>query len=160
MSTPLFTCPLHTFLPIKAGLNEIDFHGPGQLSDSVPKELTSQLGDDFVLYFSDYLNWVPSYIPKGNVFEKNMGLNHYGYTVFQNEGIAKLTSLLLKIHNLFECAPLNFDLNGLYTKYPDGTEGYEKHFVKKAEFLARVNDLSRVCEYSLKSNSLLIHEGI
>lgn len=69
--------------------------------------------DDLILYYMDYLKWIPSYNPSLKV--RHTGLNYYGITVIDIEGATQAYNLFLSIVGILKLSPDILKLNGSYS---------------------------------------------
>lgn len=122
----------------------------------------AEVSDDDIQYLMDFLNWVPSYNPETK--QNGKGLNYYGTTVFNEEGIRKLLSILNKWLGLIEEAPEIFSLKGetVWEEEDDG-EGYWKQTrnrKKRRAMQTKLENLIVLAEKASKNNHIIIHFGI
>lgn len=66
--------------------------------------------DDLILYFYDFLQWIPAYNPSMEI--KHMGLNLYGVTAIDIEGATQAYDLFVRIVDIFKLSPETLKLNG------------------------------------------------
>ncbi|MBM7689664.1 hypothetical protein IGJ55_001115 [Enterococcus sp. AZ170] len=112
--------------------------------------------DDFlILYIIDSLGWIPSY--SKNFVHKSMGLDYYGRTYLDAEGIATLNGILNGWIQLFEQAPSTTELTMDY----DINKGrFNKEKVEKENILNQLQKLSVLCKKAIENEYILVHFGI
>lgn len=65
--------------------------------------------DDIVQYIQDTFNWVPS-INLGNSYQRELGLNNYGVTLFDKEGAEVIFNITKAWADLFSNGPMTLKL--------------------------------------------------
>ena len=69
--------------------------------------------DDFILYYMDYLKWIPAYNPYVKV--RHTGLNYDGVTIIDIEGAALAYNLFINLVDILKLSPDILKLNGSYS---------------------------------------------
>lgn len=122
----------------------------------INQEKIIQIDDDIILYILDTLLWIKTYSDKELLKIKN-GIQYYGYTYFDKEGIQNLKTIIVNWRNLFENAPSYFALKIYYSLE---TNNFEKTYYLKKKVLSQFDDLINLCEGAVKENQILVHMGI
>ncbi|WP_111860848.1 hypothetical protein [Acinetobacter sp. CFCC 10889] len=88
---------------------------PYSKCDIVMKDIPYDVSihDDFILYFMDYLKWIPTYSPIINT--KRTGLDYYAITVFETEGAIQAYALFSNLINILKISPDILKLNGSFS---------------------------------------------
>jgi len=119
------------------------------------------INDDIILYMKDSFAWIPTF---WNSFDnKKISLNYYGVTIFRDEGIAVLKSIMSAWKQLFANAPNHFAITGSYTSI-EGEEissgKYEKIQIKKENIIQMLTKMINLCEQAINEKVFIIHFGI
>ena len=75
---------LHDFVLLNK--NEFSYDDCCELVGKVSYDVS--IHDDLIIYFNDFLKWIPTYNPSLKV--RHTGLNYYGVTVIDGDGAALL----------------------------------------------------------------------
>ncbi|WP_336944027.1 hypothetical protein [Acinetobacter modestus] len=132
--------------------------------------------DDLMMYFSDFLKWIPTYNPSLKV--RHTGLNYYGVTVIDIDGAKQALTLFSSLVNMLNLSPSVLRLTGEYTfvhAYDDviepnkdvdrilrETAGYEKIIMQKSDVIGQFEILAELMQKIIHSNNSLyvLHLGI
>lgn len=132
--------------------------------------------DDLILYFMDYLKWLPTYSP---LLKKRIyGLDYHAMTIMDVEGATEALILFSSLVNILKLSPNVLTLTGIYTfvqVYDDvidpnknvdrilrETAGYEKIIMQKRVVIQQFEILSELIQKVIDSNNSLyvLHLGI
>lgn len=69
--------------------------------------------DDLIVYFMDYLKWIPTFSPLVN--KERKGLDYYAITIFELEGSLQAYILFSNLINILKISPDILKLNGSYS---------------------------------------------
>jgi hypothetical protein len=119
--------------------------------------------DDIIQYINDTLRWVPSINPAMN-YEKGLGLNNYGITLFDKEGAEVIFKIAKAWAYLFSNGPSALKLTGNYgwiTNDKGIAEGnYELIEVIRDELIESFRKLQLFSEKVISDKYFIIHHGI
>lgn len=132
--------------------------------------------DDLILYFMDYLKWLPTYSP---LLKKRIyGLDYHAMTIMDVEGATEALILFFSLVNILKLSPNVLTLTDIYTfvqAYDDlidpnenvdrilrETAGYEKIIMQKRVVIQQFEILSELIQKVIDSNNSLyvLHLGI
>jgi hypothetical protein len=132
--------------------------------DSIKELALGHVGihDDLINYMSDTLNWVPM---KNTPFTKRsieMGLDHYGMTILDEDSVTSLKEVLSGWKMIFSSAPKIIELTGsYYTIEGEDWEGeYEKLHFERDLILEQLNTLLSFIDEIEKNGHKIYHMGI
>ena len=132
--------------------------------------------DDLILYFMDYLKWLPTYRTKKK--KRIYGLDYHAMTIMDVEGATEALILFSSLVNILKLSPNVLTLTGIYTfvqAYDDvidpnenvdrilrETAGYEKIIMQKRVVIQQFEILSELIQKVIDSNNSLyvLHLGI
>ena len=163
---------LHDFVLLNK--NEYAYEDWEKVHTKIPYDVS--IHDDLIMYFCDFLKWIPAYNPSLKV--RHTGLNYYGVTVIDIEGAKEARTLFLSLVNILSLSPNVLKLTGSYTfvhAYDDvidpnekvdrilrETAGYEKIIMQKSEVIGQFEILAELMQKIIHSNNSLyvLHLGI
>lgn len=125
--------------------------------------------DDLILYFMDYLKWLPTYSP---LLKKRIyGLDYHAMTIMDVEGATEALILFSSLVNILKLSPNVLTLTGIYTfvqVYDDvidpnenvdrilrETAGYKKIIMQKRVVIQQFEILSELIQKVIDSNNSL-----
>lgn len=79
--------------------------------NKVPYDVS--IHDDLILYFYDFLQWIPAYNPSMEI--RHMGLNLYGVTIIDIDRAQQAYDLFVHIVDILKLSPETLKLNGGYS---------------------------------------------
>lgn len=154
--------------------NEFSYDNCCELSDKVSYDVS--IDDDLILYFMDYLKWLPTYSPLLKI--RMHGLDYHAMTIIDIEGATEALILFSSLVNILKLAPNILRLTGAYTYvHADDnvidpnekvdrifreTAGYEKIVMQKSEVIRQFEILAELMRKVIDSNNTLyvLHFGI
>lgn len=163
---------LHDFVLLNK--NEFSYDDCCELVGKVSHDVS--IHDDLIIYFNDFLKWIPTYNPSLKV--RHTGLNYYGVTVIDGDGAKEAFQLFSSLVNILKLSPKVLTLTGEYTfihAYDDvidpnenvdrilrQTAGYEKIVMQKSEVIRQFEILAELMRKVIDSNNALyvLHFGI
>jgi len=163
---------LHNFVLLNK--NEFSYDDCCELIGKVSCDIS--IHDDLIIYFCDFLQWIPAYNPSLKV--NHTGLNYYGVTVIDIDGAKQALTLFSSLVNILNLSPNVLKLTGEYTfvhAYDDvidsnkdvdrvlrDTAGYEKIIMQKMEVIKQFEILAGFMQKILDSdgNLYVLHFGI
>lgn len=111
--------------------------------------------DTFILYGIDTLKWIPSF--SKNFEQRSNGLDYYGRTYLDFEGITALKGIIVGWLQIFKYAPVQIELTSDY----DIENGkFNSVIIEKEYLLAQLQNLCTLCDSALKKDYILVHFGI
>jgi hypothetical protein len=132
--------------------------------------------DDLILYFIDYLNWIPTSNPASSSYTTSLGLNYYGPTVINLDGEEHAVKVFKAITEIFLCAPDQIHLKGSFSyqladdnieekgieRIIEGSAYYEKIVIDRNEITRKFSILAELSQKIIDSNGnlYLLHLGI
>ncbi|MCB2300827.1 hypothetical protein [Clostridium tagluense] len=121
------------------------------------------LHDDIVQYIHDTLIWIPSINPAMN-YERGLGLNNYGITLFDKEGAEVILKIAKAWADLFTYGPSTLNLTGSYGWITDDNgilDGdYERFNINRDELVNRFRKLQLFSEKVISNKYFILHHGI
>lgn len=163
---------LHDFVLLNE--NEFSYDDCCELVGKVSYDVS--IHDDLIIYFNDFLKWIPTYNPSLKV--RHTGLNYYGVTVIDGDGAKEAFQLFSSLVNILKLSPNVLKLTGAYTfvhPYDDVTDpnenvdrilretaGYEKIIMQKSEVIRQFETLAGLMQKIIDSDGHLyvLHFGI
>ncbi|MDH0562675.1 hypothetical protein [Acinetobacter courvalinii] len=163
---------LHDFVLLNK--NEFSYDDCCELVGKVSHDVS--IHDDLIIYFNDFLKWIPAYNPSLKV--RHTGLNYYGVIVIDGDGAKEAFQLFSSLVNILKLSPKVLTLTGEYTfihAYDDvidpnenvdrilrQTAGYEKIIMQKNEVIQKIEILAELMQKVIDSNNSLyvLHLGI
>ncbi|WAU74830.1 hypothetical protein [Acinetobacter sp. TR11] len=163
---------LHDFVLLNK--NEFSYDDCCELVGKVSYDVS--IHDDLIIYFNDFLKWIPTYNPSLKV--RHTGLNYYGVTVIDGDGAKEAFQLFSSLVNILKLSPNVLKLTGAYTfvhAYDDVTDpnenvdrilretaGYEKIIMQKSEVIRQFETLAGLMQKIIDSDGHLyvLHFGI
>lgn len=121
--------------------------------------------DDIVQYIQDTFNWAPSINP-GNRYQRGLGLDNYGITLFDKEGAEVIFNITKSWADLFSNGPMTLKLTGNYCWIGNGTymqEGeYEIVEINRDKLVESLRKLQLFAEEVISSPNkyFILHYGI
>ncbi|MNE33957.1 hypothetical protein D3C80_1276570 [compost metagenome] len=134
------------------------------------------IDDDLILYFMDYLKWLPTYSPLLKI--RMHGFDYHTMTIMDVEGATEALILFSSLVNILKLAPNVLKLTGTYNfKLVDDdiiepnqevdrilrdTAGYEKIIMQKSEVIQKFEILIGLMQKVIDSNKNLyvLHVGV
>ncbi len=121
------------------------------------------LHDDIVQYIHDTLIWIPSINPAMN-YERGLGLNNYGITLFDKEGAEVILKIAKAWADLFSYGTSTLNLTGSYGWITDDNgiiDGdYERININRDELVKRFRKLQLFSEKVISNKYFILHHGI
>ncbi|MBE6067844.1 MAG: hypothetical protein E7211_09150 [Clostridium lundense] len=114
--------------------------------------------DDIVQYIQDTLNWIPSINPAMN-YEKGLGLNNYGITLFDKEGAEVIVGLAKSWADLFSRGPSTLKLTGNYC-FTGNDRSYEIIEISRDKLVESFRKLQLFSERVISNKYLILHYGL
>ncbi|WP_433848060.1 hypothetical protein [Acinetobacter proteolyticus] len=154
--------------------NEFSYEDCCELAGKISYDVS--IDDDLILYFIDYLRWLPTYSPLLKI--RMHGLDYHAMTIIDIEGANEALILFSSLVNIFKLAPNVLKLTGAYTfMYADDdiidpnkkvdrilkeTAGYEKIIMQKSEVIRQFEILTGLMQKIIDSEKDLyvLHVGI
>lgn len=113
------------------------------------------IDDAFILYSIDTLKWIPSF--SKNFKQISNGLDYYGRTYFDSDGIIVLKGIIEGWLQLFKYAPAQIELTSDY----DSEKGkFNSIIIDKENLVNQLQNLLALCDRAIKKNFILVHFGI
>ena len=163
---------IHDFVLLNK--NEFSYEDCCELAGKISYDVS--IDDDLILYFMDYLKWLPTYSPLLKI--RMHGLDYHAMTIIDIEGATEALILFSNLVNILKLAPNVLKLTGAYTfMYADDdiidpnekvdrifreTAGYEKIVMQKSEVIRQFEILAELMRKVIDSNNALyvLHFGI
>ncbi|CAM4365091.1 coproporphyrinogen III oxidase [Bacillus manliponensis] len=121
------------------------------------------LSDDFVLYMSDFLQWIPTCTPHHNRNERGFGLNYHGVTKIEQEGADLAVQLFQSLISLFVLAPETIQLTGPFG-WIEGehveTGEYEELSFKRDLLCSQLKSFVTLLKQVKEGKGYILHFGI
>ena len=122
--------------------------------------LHTSIDDDLILYFMDFIKWIPSFNPAKS--EIMTGICYNGVTVIYKDGAIIFNKILNGIISIFQCAPESFSLTG-NDLIEDGNDYFNNKIICLKSFILQIiNDLIKMTLIIIESNDdlYILHRGI
>lgn len=163
---------IHDFVLLNK--NEFSYEDCCELAGKISYDVS--IDDDLILYFMDYLKWLPTYSPLLKI--RMHGLDYHAMTIIDIEGATEALILFSSLVNILKLAPNILKLTGAYTyvQADDNvidpnekvdrifreTAGYEKIVMQKSEVIRQFEILAELMRKVIDSNNALyvLHFGI
>jgi hypothetical protein len=149
------------FLVTHNEYEEMSYDGDYLLSADIGNIIS--IHDDIIQYINDTLRWVPSINPAMK-YEKGLGLNNYGITLFEKEGAEVIFKISKAWVDLFSNGPSVLKLTGNYgwiTNDEGFAEGnYEIIEINRDELIESFRKLQLFSEKVISDKYFIIHHGI
>lgn len=121
-----------------------------------------EIDDDIILYINDSLKWVPQ-AQNAYLNEKKYGLNYYGFTYFDKDGVEILYQILKAWSDLFKNSPPKLKLTGQYY-WLEGENinsgKYERIELDRDTVIEKFQKLMAFAEKVMNHDYELVHFGI
>ncbi|MGX7150749.1 hypothetical protein [Enterococcus ureasiticus] len=111
--------------------------------------------DTFILYGIDTLKWIPSF--SKNFEQRSNGLDYYGRTYLDSEGITVLKGIIGGWLQIFKYAPVQIELT---SDYDIDNGKFNSVIIDKEYLLTQLQNLFDLCDSALKKDYILVHFGI
>ena len=92
---------LHDFVLLNK--NEFSYDDCCELVGKVSYDVS--IHDDLIVYFNDFLKWIPTYNPSLKV--RHTGLNYYGVTVIDGDGAKEAFQLFSSLVNVLKLSSVH-----------------------------------------------------
>ncbi|NUF33095.1 hypothetical protein HUN19_03790 [Acinetobacter oleivorans] len=163
---------IHDFVLLNK--NEFSYEDCCELAGKISYDVS--IDDDLILYFMDYLKWLPTYSPLLKI--RMHGLDYHAMTIIDIQGATEALILFSSLVNILKLAPNVLKLTGAYTfMYADDdmidpnekvdrilkeTAGYEKIMLYKSKVIQQFEILAELMRKVIDSNNTLyvLHFGV
>ncbi len=123
-------------------LNKVEYTYNDYMNEIKKVPCDVSIHDDLIMYFYDYLEWLPTYNPSMKI--RHTGLNLYGVTVIDLDGACQALELMSNIVNIFKLSPQVLKLKG----------GFSYQLADNEDSLSNDN-IERIVKDSLKQEKLI-----
>jgi len=118
----------------------------------------ANIHDDIIQYILDSLKWIPTTNP--SIPDKGYGLNNYGITLIEKEGIFQMQKIFEAWIELFSNAPDITILTGNYEFKENGKGRYQKIKISKQKLLDDFSKIVAFSKLSFEKDYYVVHYGI